>query len=348
METSSTYITSRPTARQVRALPSPPPLPTEMPPSRKLEPPPTGACSKNYSKDLPAQEWPLAKLKPHPKQPGLFQDLNDADFQRLIKSLEADGQREPIEILPDGTIISGHQRVNAARQLEWNQINAIVRGDLSHKPDEVEKRLIEVNRQRRQLSSLDQVRCEIRLHELSHPNALRWEVINHLHNAPSLDGKGKGGCATSKKHLGRLYDIAKASMALQRAVNDGIINQVKACMLAKLSEAKQQSIVEEIRNGGDINYLLKKHGCILKSPSKDPILEALIRCAERCVNLENGEPAANKATCLSYDEGLKVLSNLTTKKIMERKKAKSLAAKSARGVKSKPQKKAVKRSSQSK
>ena len=33
----------------------------------------------------------------------------------------------PLQVLPDGTIISGHQRVRAAKLLGWSHIEAVVR-----------------------------------------------------------------------------------------------------------------------------------------------------------------------------------------------------------------------------
>ena len=80
---------------------------------------------------LRVEEWELGSLKEHCRQAELFGDVPDDEFDELAESLQREGQRQPIEILPDGTIIAGHQRVRAARHLGWTSIRAVVRHDLA-------------------------------------------------------------------------------------------------------------------------------------------------------------------------------------------------------------------------
>ena len=106
----------------------------------------------------------IGSLRPHPKQ-AIFPDLSPDELRRLAEH-EA-GLDEPVEILPNGTIISGHQRVEAAKLLGWKEIRCWVRHDLAEQGDDaVEHRLIEANFHRRQLGPLDKARCYRRLMEL--------------------------------------------------------------------------------------------------------------------------------------------------------------------------------------
>src|SRR5438445_9711668 len=107
------------------------------------------------------QKWKIAGLKPHPLQAQFFADLPMQKLRDLTEDMKERGQKEPLELLPDGTIVCGHQRAKAAETvLGWDEIDAWVNHDLADQGDlAVEQRLIEDNLARRQLDRLDQVRC---------------------------------------------------------------------------------------------------------------------------------------------------------------------------------------------
>ena len=63
--------------------------------------------------------WPIEQLKPHPRQTSLFSNLPDQAFKDLVEDLKVRGLQHPVEILPDGTLICGHQRWRAAKALGW-------------------------------------------------------------------------------------------------------------------------------------------------------------------------------------------------------------------------------------
>ena len=92
------------------------------------------------------QHWDITKLKRHPKQAEFFNDLSDTELQSLARDIEDNGQLTPVEILPDGTIIAGHQRVRAVKSLGWEKVRVWVRQDLADAGEEaVEKRLLEAS-----------------------------------------------------------------------------------------------------------------------------------------------------------------------------------------------------------
>ena len=113
------------------------------------------------------ETWPIDQLKPHPKQTEVFSDLSEHELQRLVESIEKNGLEHPPEILPDGTLIKGHQRVRAAKSLGWTEIQVIVRNDLAAQGAEaVEEAFITDNLDRRQLGPLEIARCYRRLKAL--------------------------------------------------------------------------------------------------------------------------------------------------------------------------------------
>ena len=106
----------------------------------------------------------INSLRQHPRQDEFFADTPESRLIELAKDMEANGQRDPILVLPDGTIISGHRRVAAARQCNWSKIDAIIRDDLTDDVDGATELFISDNYHRRQLSMLQEARCALELY----------------------------------------------------------------------------------------------------------------------------------------------------------------------------------------
>ena len=110
--------------------------------------------------DKESRTLPPARLKDHPKQAEMFGNLPDAEFDAFVADMAENGQDTPVEVLPDGTIITGHQRVRAARKLGWKEIAVVVRHDLAAAgPAAVEEHFINDNLLRRQLTPLARRGC---------------------------------------------------------------------------------------------------------------------------------------------------------------------------------------------
>src|SRR4051812_27969140 len=100
-------------------------------------------------------KWKIAKLQDHPRQAEMFGDVDDGELKALAENMEKRGQRDPVEVTPNGTVIAGHQRVRAAKLLGWNEIDVVVRHDLAAEGDSaVEELFLEDNFFRRHLSPL--------------------------------------------------------------------------------------------------------------------------------------------------------------------------------------------------
>ena len=66
---------------------------------------------------LMRQQINISVLKTHPKNNEFFDDLNGEEFERLKNSIKDEKIYTDILVSPDMTIISGHQRVRAAKEL---------------------------------------------------------------------------------------------------------------------------------------------------------------------------------------------------------------------------------------
>lgn len=78
-----------------------------------------------------------SSLHIHPENTKFFDDIEGKQYERFKKSIQEDGVLTPLIIAPDMTIISGHQRYKACKDLNINLVPVIIREDLV---DENEKR----------------------------------------------------------------------------------------------------------------------------------------------------------------------------------------------------------------
>jgi ParB family chromosome partitioning protein len=191
------------------------------------------------------QKWKLSKLKDYPKQAEMFGAFSEVEIAALAADMHKNGQRVPIEILPDGTIIAGHKRVRAARLLGWTHIDAIVRNDLADAgSDAVEEAFISDNLVRRHLSPLARARAMQRLMELElstdniygdSKEALKCRIATQLSLSP--------------RSVNRYLLVLQTPPAVQAAFDSGAISLIKAGRVALLTDAEQRTIAERLDAG---------------------------------------------------------------------------------------------------
>jgi ParB family chromosome partitioning protein len=125
--------------------------------------------NRRSKKPRESRDWLVEKLRPHPEQHHVFDDLSDGSLDQLIDSIRHDGVEIPLDILPDGTVICGHQRLRAAKAIGLTKVPVIVRHDLAKLGEgAVLERLIADNLCRRQLDALSIARAYRALRESYH------------------------------------------------------------------------------------------------------------------------------------------------------------------------------------
>ncbi len=206
---------------------------------------------------LPAhRRRPIAGLKEHDWQDRLYHDLEGGEFERLVDSLRREGQRDPIQITPDGTIIDGHQRVRAAHQLGWVEICAWVRDDLAGNQDAIDRAHIAANRDRRQLDLLSQVRLARRQAELDKGRRVVGFSKEECEELRDRVGELVG---FSGRHAQRYLNVLYTPMGIQRAVSNGEIGLVMADKISRLKWATQEKIAQEVEKGDDPDEVVARH-----------------------------------------------------------------------------------------
>ena len=208
----------------------------------------TSSMKANTKRRRRIENWPLCKLQPHPSQAAVFNDLDDEAIKALAADMEANGLIHAVEVLPDGTIVCGHQRVRAAKLLGWEEIRCWIREDLEKKGKHaVEVRLIEDNLNRRQLGPLAKARAYRRLKELKPGSRGDGDLRDRL-------GK-QLGC--SGRTLDRLERLLDTPMEVQEAFDRRQISMAQASWIATLPKRDQQRFADKMRINGDFKDIVK-------------------------------------------------------------------------------------------
>lgn len=89
------------------------------------------------------QQININELKPHPRNNEFFDDIIGDSWKAFLESIESSGIVEPIVVTQNMVIVSGHQRVRAAKELGIETIMVDIRK--YDEEDKVLKDLIETN-----------------------------------------------------------------------------------------------------------------------------------------------------------------------------------------------------------
>jgi ParB-like chromosome segregation protein Spo0J len=194
-------------------------------------------------------KWKIRDLKTHPRQAAMFDDLPNLQLRDLAQDIHVRGLEKPIEILPDGTIVCGHQRTRAVKLLGWDEIPAWINHELAAQGDlAVEQRLIEDNLVGRKMDRLDQIRCYKRLHDMaqvmpsgrrrSHQRGRLRDIIGER-----LDISGRT--------LDRYLRVVNTPREVQDAFRASNITLVNASKVAGLRKEAQEQLAADLRAGKD-------------------------------------------------------------------------------------------------
>lgn len=190
------------------------------------------------------------ELRPHPLQAKYYQPLSHHELQQLADDIELRGLRQPVDILPDGTILSGHQRVAAAKLNELEIIDVIVHADLADDPIEQEKFLLLENHIRRQATPLQRAQHAQRLLELTKEN---WQSLKYDRRQKLVRDEVGKLLGITGRQVDNLTAVLKAPRAVQLAVESGDLSIKLAARVKSLDKATQTEIATKLEEGGNKN-----------------------------------------------------------------------------------------------
>ena len=193
-------------------------------------------------------------LKVHPRNAEFFDDVDGAEFDRLVESIKDHGVLTPLRVTKDMTIISGHQRVRAAIKAGCSDVPVIF--DESDDENDVLMKLIETNFGRMKNDPIKQAKW------VEEYEKLRGVRQGSAHNA---DRQIVGGVSQEDvaKELGvdaktvqRLKSLLKLDPVLQAYISDGRIKVSTGYnILAKLTPEEQAKLVDKLPD--DVKFSAK-------------------------------------------------------------------------------------------
>lgn len=189
-------------------------------------------------------------LKPHPRNGEFFDDMDGQKWKDFLQSVRTSGIIEPIIVTQDLVIVSGHQRVRAAKAIGILKIAVEVRHYSDD--DKVLKDLIETNIMQRGLGNTNPVKLAKCIAELERILGIKHGNNQHTErNGHNVESKTQADLAEelkmSQKQLSRYKKLLDLVPELQTAVEDGKISATNAsAILAKLPESEQKAIAEQI------------------------------------------------------------------------------------------------------
>ena len=192
-------------------------------------------------------------LKPHPRNNEFFDDMDGQKWKDFLQSVRTSGIIEPIIVTQDLVIVSGHQRVRAAKAIGLMKIAVEVRHYDSD--DKVLKDLIETNIMQRGIGNTNPIKLAKCIGELerilgiSHggDRGNQYKVANQHNVGLAKQSDLAEELRMSTEQLRRYKKLLDLVPELQSAVESGQISATNAsAILAKLPEDEQKAIAEQI------------------------------------------------------------------------------------------------------
>ena len=187
-------------------------------------------------------------LKSHPRNTEFFDDMDGQKWEDFLKSVRTSGIIEPVIVTQDLVIVSGHQRVRAAKAIGLTKIAVEVRHYADD--DKVLKDLIETNIMQRGIGNTNPIKLAKCIAELERILGIK-NGGDRKSDGHNVNLKTQTDLAEelkmSQKQLSRYKKLLDLVPELQTAVESGQISATNAsAILARLPEAEQKAIAEQI------------------------------------------------------------------------------------------------------
>ncbi|WP_195970430.1 ParB/RepB/Spo0J family partition protein [Clostridium thermobutyricum] len=183
-------------------------------------------------------------LKVHPRNTEFFDDIQGEQYEKFKNSIKEDGILTPLIVSPDMTIISGHQRYQAAKDLNIGLVPVIIKEELLDEKEKL-KKLLATNFGRLKNDPVKQGRVFKEYEKLvgvkqGRPSKSRQiVVISQEEMAKEL--------GVDVRTLQRLKKLNSLSPDLQELISDGTVKYTTALNVwGKLTNEDQSKLIEEL------------------------------------------------------------------------------------------------------
>src|SRR5699024_10772383 len=181
------------------------------------------------------------KLKEHHKNGYYFTDIEGEKYEEVKRSIQENGIRDPIKCTRDCTVISGHQRLRIARDLNMDKVPYQML-DVDEK--EAEYLLIAENVERRGQAETDPIKKSRIANFLKEywgvKQGSRSDFIDNQRSSKDI-AKVIGESEWNTRQIMKLNDLIPE---LQNLVSEGKLSQTAGEQLAHLTVANQRALLE--------------------------------------------------------------------------------------------------------
>ena len=194
----------------------------------------------------------LTVLKPHPRNKEFFDDMSGDKWKEFLESVKTSGIIEPIVITQDNVVVSGHQRLRAAKELNLETVPTIMKTYYSE--DEILKDLLETNvRQRGSIntSSVKSAAIISTLEKIYKGDKSGTTPNNQKELADKL--------GVSLRTLQYIKQLDKLPDELKLILEDGkITSSTGLKIMEKLSEEEQKLVINMIQSSEKDKFTSKE------------------------------------------------------------------------------------------
>ena len=192
------------------------------------------------------QQININELRPHPRNNEFFDDITGDSWNAFLESIKSSGIIEPIVVTQDMVIVSGHQRVRAAKELEIETIMVDIRK--YDEEDKVLKDLIETNIRQRGIGNPNPIKLGRCIKELERIYGIREGRPEKL---PKVSEVNQSDIAEmigiSVDTLNNYKKLTELVPELQDWVETGILAPTTAIALIKyMSPSEQENFVKSM------------------------------------------------------------------------------------------------------
>lgn len=185
-------------------------------------------------------------LKVHPRNQEFFDDISGQDYVNFKKSISEEGIISEIIVSPDMTIISGHQRYKAAKDLGMKMVPIRIREDLIDE-DKKLKVLLAANFGRTKNDETKQRKVAVEYVKLCGYEQGGDRKSKAQHGLLNLDEIAHQ-LGTSKTNLKRALSIERnLTDSMKELLDTGIISKTLAAdTIASLSPQEQEELISSL------------------------------------------------------------------------------------------------------
>lgn len=191
-------------------------------------------------------------LKPHPRNKEFFDDMSGDKWKEFLESVKTSGIIEPIVITQDNVVVSGHQRLRAAKELNLETVPTIMKTYYSE--DEILKDLLETNVRQRGSINTSSVKSAAIISALE-----KIYKGDKSGSTPNNQKELANKLGVSLRTLQYIKQLDKLPDELKLILEDGkITSSTGLKIMEKLSEEEQKLVINMIQSSEKDKFTSKE------------------------------------------------------------------------------------------